>query len=284
MSVAYALVSSRSSGICNGVVACVTALAVSACAMSSPGDSGSVAAHAFGADTPLAQPSKAVESSSPAAATRTARKKTPSLAELARAHTGNPKDARAAIAYARALRASGKAAEAAGVLETAAGGAGGSTPLVVEQGLLALELGHTARAQHLLLQASPGTTTDWRVLSGLGVAYSGLGKQADAQRHFLRALELSPNNPAVLNNLALSYILERKVEQAEELLRRAAAGEARPRVAQNLALATALRSERGEGGAPSDAGMPARASGAKGTAAVATPRGRGGAALASAPE
>jgi Flp pilus assembly protein TadD len=80
------------------------------------------------------------------------------------------------------------------------------------------------------------------VLSGLGVAYATEGDQRTAQRHLQEALKLSPGNPALLNNLAMSYMLDRKVEKAAELLRQAArTGQDSPEVARNLKLAMALK-------------------------------------------
>lgn len=164
------------------------------------------------------------------------------LPELRQTHLENPGDATATVAYARGLKSSGRAKEALALVETAAGAQPENQQLVVEQGLLALELGQTAKAQHALLRANPETTADWKVLSGLGVAHAGLGQNAKAQDYFQRALALSPNNPTVLNNLALSYILDKKVDQGRELLQQAsAAGGDKPQIARNLEMAMALK-------------------------------------------
>ena len=116
--------------------------------------------------------------------------------------------------------------------------------------MLALELGQYRKARHALMRVSP-ETKDWRVLSGIGVANAGLGQHSEAQRYLEKALQLSPDNPAVLNNLALSYILDRKVDRGRELLiRAAAAGGDRPQIARNLELARTLK----PGGATSKPG------------------------------
>jgi Flp pilus assembly protein TadD len=165
------------------------------------------------------------------------------IAELAKASSENPRDVTLAMAYARALRASGKRNEALAVIEVAAEANPEQTSLAVEQGLLALELGQSAKALAALEKAAP-TSTDWRVLSAVGIAASSQGKQHEAQRYFARALTLSPNNAVILNNMAMSLLLDRKVDQAEAMLRRAArAGGGRQQVAQNLALAQALKRE-----------------------------------------
>ncbi len=164
--------------------------------------------------------------------------------DLARANAENPKDPTLAMAYVRVLKSAGKRNEALAVLDAASDANPAEMMIAVEQGLLALELGQSVKAEGALQKAAGGRDRDWRVLSGLGIAASSQGNQKAAQRHFAQALEVSPNNPAVLNNLAVSLILDRKVDQAEAVLRRAGkAGAPRQQVAQNLALIKALKSE-----------------------------------------
>ncbi len=171
-----------------------------------------------------------------------------SVRELAKASAENPKDPTLARAYVRALKGAGKRVEALAVLEAASEANPAETSLGVEQGLLALELGQSGKALNALRKVASGPVQDWRVFSALGIAASSEGDQREAQRHFAKALVLSPNNPAVLNNLAMSLILERKLDQAESMLRRAAkAGAGRQRVAQNLGLIKALRNEADDG-------------------------------------
>jgi Flp pilus assembly protein TadD len=178
-----------------------------------------------------------------------------SLPELAKAHAENPADTNTTVAYARGLKAGGKAKDALGVIEIAASKAPDNQQLVVEQGLLALELGQPAKAQHALMRASPNNT-DWKILSGIGVAHSGLGQHKEAQKYLEKALALAPENPTVLNNLALSYILDKKVDKGRELLQRAAAaGGNKPQIARNLELAMALKG----GSKPKPAAKPAAA-------------------------
>lgn len=166
------------------------------------------------------------------------------LAEFARAHTADPRNPLLALSYARALKKTGKRKEALAMLDTAVETSPSEHALQVEQGLLALELGQTEKAAQVLKVAAASPARDWRVLSGLGVAESSLGRQKEAQRQFTRALELAPNNPAVLNNMAMSLLLERKVDQAEAMLRRASkGGSSSQQVTQNLALTKVLRSE-----------------------------------------
>jgi len=179
------------------------------------------------------------------------------LGELARAQAQSPSDPKLGLQYARALKAAGKPKEALAVLDALPEGGPLLQPLLVEHGLIALELGKTTRARQLLLRATAEKTKDWRVFSGLGIASSSLGMHAEAQGFFAKALELSPNNPTVLNNMAMSMILDKKLTQAEGLLQKATdGGSQQARTKSNLALAKALRSDpaiaSGSGQAGSD--------------------------------
>ncbi|MGQ0673688.1 MAG: tetratricopeptide repeat protein [Hyphomicrobium sp.] len=163
----------------------------------------------------------------------------------------------AAIRDARALRAAGNKARALGMLEKTAG-SDTDKALLLERGLLSLELGQIDRAVELLTAAHDPKAPDWRQHSGLGAALSAKGQQQDAQGELAKALELAPNNPAVLNNLALSFALDGKHTEAERLLRQAATSESgKAQARQNLALILGLRGNIEESRRVSEAVLPA---------------------------
>lgn len=179
------------------------------------------------------------------------------LAPLAAQHRANPTDAAAALAYARALRMSGGKKEAMAVLDTA-GAKGANRQLTLQRGLLALELGDTAKAEKLLRQARDAKAPDWRLHSALGAALAARGQQKAAQAELSKALALAPDQPSVLNNLALSYALDGKAEEAEKLLRRAQRGGGHgPQVQQNLALVLGLRGKYDEARSVAATSLPA---------------------------
>ena len=64
---------------------------------------------------------------------------------------------------------------------------------------------------------------DWRPLSLLGIAYSQVRRDDDAQAAWRAALALSPDNPAVLANMAMTLAVKGDAAQAEVLLSRAVA-------------------------------------------------------------
>jgi Flp pilus assembly protein TadD len=163
------------------------------------------------------------------------------LASLADAHKAKPTDAAAAIAYARALRASAAKKEALAMLDKVAHARPNDRALTRDRGLLALELGDAKKAEQLLGHVLDPKAPDWRVHSALGAALAAAGKQQEAQIQFARALALAPDHPSILNNLALSYALDGKADEAERLLRKADKGTGvAPQVRQNLALVLGL--------------------------------------------
>lgn len=168
------------------------------------------------------------------------------VAPLAAAHKAAPDDAAAALAYARALRLSGARAEAAAVLDKAVAAKPAERRLALESGLLALDMGQPTKAERLLRKAQDPKAEDWRLYSALGAALASRGKQQEAQVQFAKALALAPDHPTVLNNLAMSYVLDGKADEAEKLLRKAQQGAQKgappaAQVPQNLALVLGLR-------------------------------------------
>lgn len=165
-----------------------------------------------------------------------------------------------ALAEARALRLSGDKAGALAILEKAAESSPKDTAVLKERALLTLELGQIAKAEQQLKSLIDPKAPDWRILSGYGAALAASGKHQQAQLQFAKALELAPDHPAILNNLALSYALDGKSEDAERLLARAAqTGQKSAPVAQarqNLALIVGLKGRTDEAVKISSAVLP----------------------------
>lgn len=155
-----------------------------------------------------------------------------------------------ALAEVHELHSKGRKSEAMSRIEKVAGMGPEHSDLQKTRAMLALELGQLSKAEALLRKSLNGDPADWRLHSALGAALSAQGKQLDAQLAFARALEYSPDNPAVLNNLALSYALDAKRKPAEDLLRRVVASKApkqhMDRARQNLALLLGLNGRLSE--------------------------------------
>ena len=149
----------------------------------------------------------------------------------------DPRDTLATIKAARALRLDGERVRALALLEKASIAQPNHPGLIRETGLMALELGNIGKAETLLAKSAEHNPADWQSRSALGAALASGGKHQAAQNQFAKALELAPDHPAILNNLALSYALDGKAAEAERILRIAAAAKnSPPHVKQNLAL------------------------------------------------
>jgi Flp pilus assembly protein TadD len=157
-------------------------------------------------------------------------------------YRANPKDADAALAYGQALRATGQRAQAAAVLEQATIAHPGNKTLLAGYGRALADNGNSQAAFDVLSRAHSPANPDWRILSVQGTTLDKLGKHEEARRYYATALKIVPEEPSVLSNLGLSYMLTRELPQAEETLRRAYSNpRADGRVRQNLALVVGLQ-------------------------------------------
>lgn len=165
-----------------------------------------------------------------------------SLETLGNRFRQNPNDANVAIAYAQALRANEQRAQAVAVLEQASIRNPHSMPLLGAYGRALADAGQYQQALTTLERAHTPDNPDWRILNVQGAVLDQLGRHAEAQKHYAAALKIMPNEPSVLSNLGLSYMLTKDLKNAEATLRRAVAQpNAGPKVRQNLALVVGLQ-------------------------------------------
>ena len=157
-------------------------------------------------------------------------------------YRANPKDADAALRYGQALRATGQRAQAVAVFEQATIAHSGNKALLAGYGRALADNGNFQRAFDVLTKAHSPDNPDWRILSVQGTALDQLGRHDDARRYYASALQIVPEEPSVLSNLGLSYVLSRDLPKAEETLRRAhGSARADARVRQNLGLVVGLQ-------------------------------------------
>ncbi len=159
----------------------------------------------------------------------------------------NPHDADAALRYGKALRAAGQRSQAVAVLEQATIAHPGDKALLAGYGRALADNGNFQQAFDVLSRAHSPDDPDWRILSAQGAVLDQLGRGEEARQYYASALRIVPDEPSVLSNLGLSYVLSKDLPKAEEILRRAygQAG-ADPRVRQNLALVVGLRGHLAE--------------------------------------
>jgi Flp pilus assembly protein TadD len=159
----------------------------------------------------------------------------------------DPTNAEIGLHLSDALRALGRYAEAADTAHRVLLFAPNNTDV-----LLAAARAHIADnnafyaidpLKHLLeLKAN-----SWEAYSLLGVAYDQVKRPDDAQVAWAQALKLSPNNPAVLTNIAMSKAANGDLAGAEPLLRTAAAQkDVTIQTRQNLALVLGLEGKMDE--------------------------------------
>ena len=157
-------------------------------------------------------------------------------------YRANPKDAEAALSYGQALRTSGQRGQAVAVLEQATIAHPGNKALLAAYGRALADNGNFQQAFDILTRAHSPDNPDWRILSVQGTTLDQMGRHDEARRYYTSALKIVPDEPSVLSNLGLSYVLSKDLPKAEETLRRAyAGGKADARVRQNLALVVGLQ-------------------------------------------
>lgn len=172
--------------------------------------------------------------------------------EKAIAHWGNqfsqnPRDKTAAISYVLNLKAAGQKKTALSVLQQASIYHANDPDFSSEYGRLALEFGQVGLAQKLLANAYDPQNPDWRVISAQGTVLAKQGDYKGAIPYYERALQLAPDQPSLVNNLAMALAADGQPGPAEPLLRRAAADpDADPKVHQNLALVLNLQGKSAE--------------------------------------
>ncbi len=161
-----------------------------------------------------------------------------------RANSGNVE---AALQYAQALRATGQRAQAVAVLERVSLANPHDKAVLGAYGRALAEAGNFDQALDVLGRAHSPDQPDWRILSAQGAVLDQMGRHNEAQRYYLTALKIVPEEPSVLSNLGLSYALAKDLPDAETTLRRAAAHRpVNPRVRQNLALVVGLQGRLAE--------------------------------------
>jgi Flp pilus assembly protein TadD len=175
----------------------------------------------------------------------------------------NPKDADAALQYGKALRDAGQRSQAVAVLEQATIAHPGDKALLAGYGRALADNGNFQQAFDVLGRAHTPDDPDWRILSAQGTTLDQLGRHEEAQQYYASALKIVPEEPSVLSNLGLSYVLSKDLPKAEATLRRAnSRANADPRVRQNLALVVGLQGRLAEAEGIVTADRPAEAAAA----------------------
>jgi len=102
--------------------------------------------------------------------------------------------------------------------------------------------GNFSKALKVISRAQRPDQPDWRLYSAQGAILDQLDRSKEARQYYRKALDIVPNEPSVLSNLGMSYVLTGDLRGAETYLRRAIKQPgADSRVRQNLALVIGLQ-------------------------------------------
>ncbi len=154
-------------------------------------------------------------------------------------------DIEAVVGLSRGLRHLQQAREAQAIVLRALKKTPKDRDLRAELGKVLLSLGEPLKAIDQLSRVDAEIEGKrWDIKVALAIGHDRVGMYEQAERRYRQALELSPENAAVMNNFALSLAQAGCLGEALELLQRAASlPEATPRMRQNLALLFAMKGD-----------------------------------------
>ena len=156
-------------------------------------------------------------------------------------YEANPNDKQAAINYARALRSLTQYSQAAAILQGTAIKYPDDLTVLGEYGKALVDAGRWKEASDILVKAHHPENPNWSILSAQGVVADQLDDHKQAQNFYISALKIVPNEPSVMSNLAMSYVLSKQLGLAESTLRQALQNpRADLRVRQNMVFVLAL--------------------------------------------
>ncbi|AZO41205.1 MULTISPECIES: tetratricopeptide repeat protein [unclassified Mesorhizobium] len=161
---------------------------------------------------------------------------------LGQSYAKNPNDKRIATNYAAALQMDGDADQSLAVMRKLAIALPKDRDVLASYGKALAANGQFEAALDAVRRAQTPEYPDWRLVSAEAAILDQTGQKDDARQLYRKALELKPNEPSVLSNLGMSYVLEGDLRTAETYMRSAAQQpNADSRVRQNLALVVGLQ-------------------------------------------
>ncbi len=165
-------------------------------------------------------------------------------AETGKRWKANKKDKRLGLQYAGKLKALGQTGQQLKVLDELTRLHPQDTQLQVKYGKELIVAGQTSRGQTVLQRVADSGKADWKTYSALGSALDQQGQHAKARGYYQAALKVRPGEISILNNLAMSHLLDGDLAKSEKLFKELDAmpdSTREPRIRQNLALSVGLQ-------------------------------------------
>ena len=161
---------------------------------------------------------------------------------LGKRYVSDPSDKPTALRYASVLQMNGDTDQALAVMRKLAIAYPKDREVLAAYGKSLAGAGQFEPALDAVRRAQTPEYPDWKLASAEGAILDQLGNAAQARDLYRKALDLKPNEPSVLSNLGMSYVLEGDLRTAETYMRTASEQPgADSRVRQNLALVVGLQ-------------------------------------------
>lgn len=174
--------------------------------------------------------------------TMTAPELTRAADSIGSAYARNPKDRNNGLAYANILMMTGRNTQALAVMQQVAIAHPSDREVLSAFGKAQAAAGQLEQALATIGRAQTPDRPDWRLYSAEGAVLDQLGRSPEARERYRMALDLKPNDPTILSNLGMSYVLGGDLRTAETYLKSASQQPgADSRVRQNLALVVGLQ-------------------------------------------
>lgn len=154
----------------------------------------------------------------------------------------SPKDKAIGLYYADILRTTGRNEQALAVMQQVVIHHPEDNDVLSAYGKALAASGNFTKALKIIERAQRPDRPDWRLFSAQGAILDQLDRSKEARIYYRKALDIVPNEPSVLSNLGMSYVLTGDLRAAETYLRKAIKRpNADSRVRQNLALVVGLQ-------------------------------------------
>lgn len=163
---------------------------------------------------------------------------------LAKQWKSDPTNLALTLAYSQSLERLGQKPTMIDVLRSSAAQTTSDANSQSQLGRALLSAGDVQGASESLSRAATLNPRDAQALSALGATLDQQTKHVEAREKYKAAMAIAPNDMGIVNNMAMSFALQGKLTDAENLLRKAMShpnAKSMPRVRQNLALVVGLQ-------------------------------------------